>query len=223
MRIMLVEDDLLLGEGLQEALEVQGYVVDWFKDGESAVAAMRRGGYELVVLDLGLPGRDGLSLLAEWRGHDLALPVLILTARDTLTDRVGGLDAGADDYLLKPFDLAELLARIRALLRRAAGRPGSSLVHGRVTLDPVSHDVTLDGGPVTLSRREFLLLKEFLMHPGKVLSKSQLEESLYGWSDEVESNTLEVHIHHLRKKLYPELIRTVRGAGYILDAPATTS
>ncbi|HEX5276915.1 MAG TPA: response regulator [Fluviicoccus sp.] len=218
MRILLAEDDVLLGDGLQEALTLQGYVVEWFKDGVSVLHALEAGGFDLLVLDLGLPRLDGMEVLARLRKRHDALPVLVLTARDALEARVAGLDAGADDYLLKPFDVTELLARIRALTRRASGRASNRLRMGRVELDLGNHEVRLDGSPVSLSRREFLLLKELCLHAGHILSKTQLEESLYGWSEELESNALEVHIHHLRKKLYPELIRTVRGVGYLVDA-----
>ncbi|HEX5360974.1 MAG TPA: response regulator [Fluviicoccus sp.] len=218
MRILLAEDDVLLGDGLQEALSLQGYVVEWFKDGVSVLHALESGSFDLLVLDLGLPRMDGMEILSRLRQQHNPMPVLILTARDALDARVAGLDAGADDYLLKPFDLTELLARIRALTRRASGRASNRLVMGRVVLDLGNHEVRLDDAPVSLSRREFLLLKELCLHAGHILSKTQLEESLYGWSEEVESNALEVHIHHLRKKLYPELIRTVRGVGYIVDA-----
>lgn len=217
MRVLLAEDDILLGEGLQEALMLQGYVVEWFKDGLSVLRALEAGGYDLLLLDLGLPRLDGMEVLTRLRQQEIPLPVLVLTARDALSARVAGLDAGADDYLLKPFDLDELLARIRALTRRAAGRNSNRMDLGRVVLELGTHQVLLDGAPVQLSRREFLLLKELGLHAGHILSKPQLEESLYGWSEEVESNALEVHIHHLRKKLYPELIRTVRGVGYLLD------
>jgi two-component system response regulator QseB len=222
MRILLAEDDVLLGEGLQEALMMQGYVVEWFKDGLSVLRALEAGPFDLLVLDLGLPRMDGMEVLQELRRRQNPLPVLVLTARDTLSARVAGLDAGADDYLLKPFDLAELLARVRALTRRAAGQVSNRLTLGRVTLDLGNHQVSLDGAPVALARREFLLLKELCLHAGHILSRAQLEENLYGWSEEVESNALEVHIHHLRKKLYPELIRTVRGVGYIVDPVRVT-
>ncbi|RZU37046.1 two-component system response regulator QseB [Fluviicoccus keumensis] len=217
MRILLAEDDILLGEGLQEALALQGYVVEWYKDGVSTLHALEASDFDLLLLDLGLPRMDGMEVLARIRARQTPLPVLILTARDALDARVAGLDAGADDYLLKPFDLAELMARVRALTRRASGRPSNQLSIGRIVLDTGNHQVLCDGSPVVLSRREFLLLKELCMHAGHILSKSQLEESLYGWSEEVESNALEVHIHHLRKKLYPELIKTVRGVGYMVE------
>jgi DNA-binding response OmpR family regulator len=218
MRILLAEDDVLLGEGLQEVLTLQGYVVEWFKDGVSVLRALEASPFDLLVLDLGLPRMDGMEVLAQVRKQQMVVPVLVLTARDALSSRVAGLDAGADDYLLKPFDLDELLARIRALTRRAVGRTSNRMEFGRLALDLGNHQVFLDEQPVSLSRREFLLLKELCINSGHILSKTQLEENLYGWSEEVESNALEVHIHHLRKKLYPELIRTVRGVGYIVDA-----
>lgn len=223
MRILLAEDDVLLGEGLQEALILQGYVVEWFKDGVSVLRALEASPFDLLVLDLGLPRMDGMEVLANLRKQQLAVPVLVLTARDALSSRVAGLDAGADDYLLKPFDLDELLARIRALTRRAVGRTSNRMEFGRLALDLGNHQVFLDEKAVALSRREFLLLKELCINSGHILSKTQLEESLYGWSEEVESNALEVHIHHLRKKLYPELIRTVRGVGYLVDNVKTVS
>lgn len=221
MRLLLVEDDLMLGEALQEALQPKGFAVDWLKDGESALRAVRQERFELMILDLGLPGMDGLEVLKQLRQRSSDIPVLVLTARDTVRDRVNGLDAGADDYLLKPFDLDELLARIRALVRRASGRANPEIVHGELRLDPGAQSLTFKGEPVALPRREYMVLKELLENAGRVLTREQLEQSLYGWMDDVDSNALEVHIHHLRKKLYPELIRTIRGVGYMVDKPVS--
>jgi len=206
----------MLGEALQDALIAQGFVVDWLKDGESALAAITTENFDLLILDLGLPRRDGMEVLSDMRRRGIDVPVLILTARDATSDRIAGLDAGADDYLLKPFDLGELSARIRALLRRRSGRASSEILHGELRIDPAAQHVFLAGRHVPLQRREYMLLTELLEHTGEVLTRDKLEASLYGWMDEVESNALEVHIHHLRKKLYPELIRTVRGVGYMI-------
>jgi DNA-binding response OmpR family regulator len=221
MRILLVEDDALLGTGVRAGLLQAAFTVDWTKDGEAAEAALATHAYDALVLDLGLPKRDGLSVLRRLRSRGARLPVLILTARDALEDRVEGLDAGADDYLVKPFELAELQARLRALLRRAGGEAEPVLRCGRATITPASRAVTCDGEPVALAAREYALLYALCSNAGRVLSRGQLEERLYGWGEEVESNAVEVHIHHLRRKLYPELIRTVRGVGYLVpkDAP----
>jgi two-component system, OmpR family, response regulator QseB len=217
MRLLLVEDDLMLGEALQDALTPHNYVVDWVKDGESALKALRREQFEIVVLDIGLPGIDGIEVLRIMRKEHFEQPVLLLTARDGLTDKVKGLDAGADDYLLKPFDLDELLARLRALSRRAAGRAIPYIIHGKLCVNPESQSVTVDEQEIILARREYMLLIKLLENTGRVLSREQLEQSLYGWMDDVESNALEVHIHHLRKKIPMELIRTVRGVGYTIN------
>ncbi len=216
MRLLLIEDDLLLGETLQEALAERNYVVDWAKDAETAQKLLAAASYELAVVDIGLPGMDGLSLVRQLRRERQDFPVLLLTARDTLRDKVQGLDAGADDYLLKPFDLDELLARLRALSRRAAGRASRELIHGDLVLDPEAYRLSLAGEPISLSRREFMLLLKLLQNTGRVLSREQLEQSLYGWGEDVESNTIEVHIHHLRKKIPLELIHTMRGLGYTI-------
>lgn len=216
MRLLLIEDDAMIGESVRKALRQEGFTVDWLKDGKSAEAALDSGIHDLVLLDLGLPGRDGMDVLASLRGKGSAVPVLILTARDAVADRVRGLNAGADDYLVKPFDLEELTARIRALLRRQAGRAETAIRHGELTLDPVTHEVTLEGRPVMLSAREFALLEALLARPGVVFSVAQLQEKMYGWDDDVESNTVEVYIHSLRKKLGTEFIRNVRGVGYMI-------
>ena len=216
-RILLVEDDALLGDGLKSGLEDEGHAVDWVRDGRHAREALANEAFDLAILDLGLPRLGGLEVLRELRARRDATPVLILTARDTLDDRVRGLDAGADDYLVKPFQLAELKARVRALARRGAGR-GSNVVSVRgVDLDTASHRVSCEGRPVDLSPREFALLEAMMSHPGRAFTRAQLEERLYAWGREVESNAIEVHVHHLRAKLFPALIRTVRGVGYAID------
>ena len=218
MRILLVEDDRLLGDGLKAGLTQAGYAVDWLRDGDAAVAALSTESFAAIVLDLGLPKRDGLSVLQWLRERRDATPVLILTARDQLEDKVRGLDLGADDYVLKPFDLDEIAARLRALVRRAHGRPEPVLQVGDVTLSPAARAVTRAGEPVELTAREFDLLHLLLENAGRVLTRRTLEEQLYTWDDAVDSNALEVHIHHLRRKLGNELIRTVRGVGYMAAA-----
>lgn len=217
MRILLVEDDAALGEGIRVALKPEAYTVDWVQDGAGALHALTHEDFALAVLDLGLPRMDGLEVLQRLRAAANAVPVLVLTARDATSDRIAGLDAGADDYLVKPFDVDELKARIRALLRRSANRAQPVLHHREVLLDPVNQQVRYRGQPVVLQRKEFLLLHELLAQPGRVLTRDRLQQALYGWGEEAESNTLEVHIHHLRRKLFPELIRTVRGVGYLVD------
>ncbi|AMR66545.1 MULTISPECIES: response regulator [Pseudomonadaceae] len=217
MRLLLVEDDKALGEGLRLGLRQEGYTVDWLEDGASALHALLSEDFDLLVLDLGLPRMSGLQVLRELRRSGSALPVLILTARDATEDRIAGLDAGADDYLVKPFDLDELKARLRALLRRSAGRAELRIEHAGVSLDPSSQQVSYQGKPVPMTPKEYLLLHELLSQPGKVLTRERLAQLLYGWDEEAESNTLEVHIHHLRKKLFSSLIRTVRGVGYLVE------
>ncbi len=217
MRLLLVEDDLLLGDGISAGLKQDGYTVDWVQDGESADHALQSEHFDILVLDINLPRLSGIDVLKRLRDRRSAVPVLLLTARDTITDRVQGLDCGADDYLTKPFDLNELNARLRALLRRSSGRATPLLVNGLIVLDPAARRVTLDGQEIELSQREFVLLQAFLDNLGRVLSRTRLEQMLYGWEVEVESNTLEVHIHHLRKKLTTTLIRTVRGVGYAME------
>jgi two-component system, OmpR family, response regulator QseB len=216
MRLLLVEDDRMLGAGVERFLRQSGHAVDWVQDGEAAARAMTTDPYDVILLDLGLPRRSGLDVLADARRRGVATPVLILTAQDAVSDRVAGLDAGADDYLVKPFDLDELAARLRALARRAAGRAEPRLVHGALTLDPARREVTLDGAEVALSHREFALLHALLERPGRPLSRAQLEERIYGWGDQVESNAIEVHVHALRRKLGAGLIRTLRGVGYVV-------
>lgn len=216
MRLLLAEDDPMIGKSVQLGLKREGYAVDWVQDGIAAELALAHDVYELVLLDLGLPRKDGLAVLSNLRAKKNSLPVLILTARDAVADRVKGLDAGADDYLIKPFDLDELTARIRALVRRRGGRAEPVIEHGGLRVNPVSHEVTLNGAPVSLSAREFALLSALLERPGTPLSRKQLEDRIYGWGEEVESNAVEVHIHALRRKLGPDWIRNVRGVGYLL-------
>ena len=220
MRLLVVEDDTLLGDALQAGLQQSGHAVDWVRDGIAAELAMANGVYELLLLDLGLPHKSGLDLLESLRKSGASLPVLVITARDSVADRVKGLDAGADDYLVKPFDLTELSARIRALLRRQGGRSSPVLEHGQLLLNPATHEVMLGGAPVNLSVREFALLHAFLEQPGVPLSRAQLEERLYGWDEEIESNVVEVYIHSLRRKLGAEWIRNVRGVGYLIPERA---
>ncbi len=217
MRILLVEDDELLGDGLRTGLIQQGYTVDWLTDGASADRALQTELFEAVVLDLGLPGLSGIEVLQNCRRRGQTTPVIILTARESIEDRIKGLDSGADDYLTKPFDLDELCARLRALQRRFNSRTESTLSHGNVLLDPASHTVTLNNELVNVSRREFTLLHKLLENVGRVLSRETLTHSLYGWGEEVDSNTLEVHIHNLRKKFGQDFIVTIRGIGYLID------
>ncbi len=216
MRLLLVEDDIMIGESVRKGLRQDGFVVDWVRDGQAAEIAVGQEPYDLALLDLGLPRKSGLEVLKSMRRAGNRVPVLILTARDAVADRVAGLDAGADDYLIKPFDLEELGARIRALLRRQAGRVQPLIQLGALTLDPAAHEVRRNDQPIALSAREFALLQIFLERPGTVFSRAQLEEKLYGWNEEVESNTVEVYIHALRKKLGAELIKNVRGVGYMV-------
>ena len=216
MRILLVEDDKLLGDGIQVGLTQAGFAVDWVHDGVAGEAALKAEPYAAVVLDLGLPKLSGMELLRRLRAAGNVVPVLILTARDAIEDRVKGLDSGADDYVIKPFDLDELAARLRALTRRQKGEAAPLLRVGELQLDPSGHRVQFHGQPVEMSAREFALLQELMLNAGRVLSREQLEQRLYPWGEEVESNAIEVHIHHLRRKLAPELIRTIRGVGYLL-------
>ena len=216
-KILLVEDDRMLGQGLKHAIESENYHCDWVTDGHSALAKVIKGDYQLVILDLGLPGKDGLQVLQQARSQGIDIPILILTARDTLQDKISGLDLGADDYLLKPFELDELLARIRAQIRRYQRRFSQIINHGELELDIGSQQCNYQNKPIILSRREFALLADLLQHKGQVRSKDQLTEALYSWEDQVESNTVEVHIHHLRKKINNKLIRTLRGIGYMIE------
>ncbi|HWX01481.1 response regulator transcription factor [Collimonas sp.] len=216
MRLLLVEDDLMVGEAVRKGLRQDGFALDWVQDGVAALSALGQEDYQLLLLDLGLPRKNGLEVLKSLRAGGNQIPVLILTARDAVSDRVAGLDAGADDYLVKPFDLEELAARIRALLRRQSGRAEPLVELGGLVLNPATHEVTLDGQQVNLSAREFALLRAFLDRPGVVLSRAQLEEKMYGWDDSIESNAVEVYIHALRKKLGSNFIKNVRGIGYMV-------
>jgi two-component system, OmpR family, response regulator len=216
MRVLLVEDDPMIGASIQQGLRQEGWTIDWVQDGAAVDGAVRTTAYTLVLLDLGLPHRSGCEILATLRRRGNPVPVVILTARDAVADRIRGLDSGADDYLVKPFDLNELAARLRAVLRRQSGRADPVIRHGPLMLDPTTHEVTWHGAAVTLSGREFAVLQALLERPGAVLSRTQLEERLYGWEDEVASNAIEVHISHLRHKLAPAVVRTVRGVGYLV-------
>jgi two-component system response regulator QseB len=218
MRILIVEDDALLGDGLAVGLRALGFAVDWFRDGGAADAALATVPYEAIVLDLSLPGGDGMDWLARWRRRGDTTPVLILTARDALDSRVAGLDSGADDYLVKPVAIAELAARLRALTRRARGRPEPVWRHGALEYDPAAKTVCWRGAPVELTSRELALLEVLLANPRRVLSKQQLFEKLYAWDQSIESNAIEVYVHHLRRKIDPGIVRTVRGVGYALGA-----
>lgn len=216
MRILLVEDDPLLGDGLRAGLRQSGFHVDWVRTGDAAERELRAEPYAAAVLDLGLPMKDGMDVLAAVRRAGVTLPVLVLTARDAVADRVRGLDLGADDYVVKPVDLDELAARLRALVRRAHGQPRERLCAQDVELDPASRSVLRGGKPLLLPAREFDLLHVLMLHAGRVLSREQLEQQLYSWGREVESNAIEVHVHHLRRKLGAGLIQTVRGVGYMI-------
>lgn len=216
MRVLLAEDDPMIGASIRSGLRQDGFTVDWVDDGRAAEEALAENVHDALVLDLGLPRRTGLEILSAMRRRGDARPVLVLTARDAVADRVAGLDTGADDYLVKPFDLGELAARLRALLRRGSGRAAPVLEAGDVQLDPATREVRLKGEPVAMSPREFALLEALLARPGAILSRAQLEDKLYGWADPVESNAVEVHIHALRKKLGAEFIRNVRGVGWMV-------
>jgi DNA-binding response OmpR family regulator len=216
VRILVVEDDVMIAQGLQTGLRQAGFTVDWTQDGRRAGLALQSERFDLVVLDLGLPGRDGLEVLRELRRRGDATPVIVLTARDDVQSRVGGLDAGADDYIVKPFDLDEVTARIRSVLRRSAGRGDSCIQHGDLRLDPVTRTVERAGVPVNVSAHEFAVLEALLQRPGAVLSRTQLEDRLYGWQEQIGSNAVEVYIHGLRRKLGNDAIRTLRGVGYFV-------
>jgi two-component system response regulator QseB len=216
MRVLLVEDDRMIAQGLQTALRQDGYAVDWMADGRAAEAALRNARFDLVLLDLGLPERDGLSVLRDLRRRGEATPVIILTARDDTQDRINGLDAGADDYIVKPFDLDEVAARMRSVLRRANGRADPTLRVGDISLNPATHAVERAGVAVQLSAHEYAVLEALLQRPGAILSRTQLEDRLYGWDAPVESNAVEVYIHSLRRKLGSDSIRTLRGVGYFV-------
>jgi two-component system, OmpR family, response regulator QseB len=215
MRVLLVEDDAMIAQGLQAALRQSGFAVDWMRDGRSAAGALQTGVFDVVLLDLGLPHRDGIDVLRELRKRGDVTPVIILTARDEIQHRIAGLDAGADDYIVKPFDLDEVTARMRSVLRRAAGRGDPSIQHGELRLDPVARTVERGGVPVSVSAHEFAVLEALLQRPGAVLSRAQLEDRLYGW-EQIGSNAVEVYVHGLRRKLGSEAIRTLRGVGYFV-------
>ena len=219
MRLLLIEDDNMIGRAVRQGLGDAGFAVDWVMDGHAAERALANGVYDLALLDLGLPGQDGMAVLKLLRRSGNTVPIMIVTARDAVADRIAGLNAGADDYVLKPFDLDELIARVRALLRRHAGGGSPLLECGALTLDPVRKEVCLKGELVHLSAREFALLEVLLQRPGAVLSREQLEDSVYGWTEEIGSNAIEVHLHNLRRKLGAETIRNVRGVGYKVVAP----
>ena len=214
MRVLVVEDDPMIGRAVADGLQGDGYAVDWVRDGEAAELALKHGPYDLAVLDLGLPRKDGFEVLKSLRRSRIEVPMLIITARDAVADRIAGLDHGADDYLVKPFDLDELLARARAVVRRRAGRASPEITYGALNLNPAKREVNWRGNRVELSAREFAVLEALLREPGTVVSRARLEDSVYGWGEEVGSNSVEVHLHHLRKKLDPALIRNVRGVGY---------
>ena len=216
MRLLLVEDDPMIGEAVQDLLRAEHYAVDWARDGDAADTALRTQTYDLVLLDIGLPRRDGLTVLRDLRTRKDRTPVVVATARDAVAQRIEGLDAGADDYVLKPYDLDELLARIRALLRRAAGRAEPVYEHKGVCINPATREATVHGVPVVLSAREWAVLEPLIARPGMVLSRQQLEDKLYGWGDEVSSNAVEVYVHGLRKKLGAEVLLNVRGVGYLV-------
>lgn len=216
MRVLLVEDDGMIAQGLQTALRQAGFAVDWMRDGGSAAAALKTSAFDVVLLDLGLPLRDGIDVLRELRKRGDKTPVIILTARDEIQHRIAGLDAGADDYVVKPFDLDEVMARLRSVLRRASGRGDSSIQHGELRLDLAARSIERNGAPVSLSAHEYAVLEALLQRPGAVLSRAQLEDRLYGWDEQIGSNAVEVYIHGLRRKLGSDVIRTLRGVGYFV-------
>ncbi len=214
MRLLLVEDDEMIGDSLRAALRHQGFAADWVRDGRAADAVLASEQFDAVLLDLGLPQRSGLEVLKSLRARGDLTPVMVLTARDALADKVAGLDAGADDYLVKPFELDELLARLRALLRRQSGRAQTALQVGDLRLDPSTHEVSRSGRPLQLSQREFALLQALMERPGAIVSRAQLEDRLYGWGEELESNAISVYVYQLRRKLGEDILHTVRGVGY---------
>ncbi|KDD25559.1 response regulator [Bordetella bronchiseptica] len=221
MRILIVEDDPLIGDGLRNGLRLLGYAVDWFASGKEGDQALSVVHYDAIVLDLGLPGVDGVTWLSRWRQAGRTVPVVILTARDAVESRIAGLDAGADDYLIKPITLDELAARLRAVTRRVAGKPEPVWRHGDLEYQPASHEARWKGQPVDLTVREAQLLELFLTHPSRVLTRDFIRDKLYDWESDLESNALEVHVHHLRKKIHPKIVRTLRGSGYALGQIGT--
>lgn len=223
MRLLLVEDDRMIGESLRRALRQCGYAVDWVRDGRAADGTLSSERFDLVLLDLGLPQRDGLEVLQALRARGDRTPVIVLTARDALASRVQGLDSGADDYVVKPFELDELLARMRAVVRRKSGRAEPAIEVGGVTLDPSTHEVSRDGVPLALSAREYSVLEALMLRPGAILSRAQLEDRLYGWGEELESNAISVYVHQLRRKLGEGFIHTVRGVGYYVGEPKASA
>jgi DNA-binding response OmpR family regulator len=223
MRLLLVEDDLMIGESLRQALRQAGYAVDWVRDGHAADGTLASERFDLVLLDLGLPERDGMEVLQAQRSRGDRTPVIVLTARDELASRVQGLDAGADDYVVKPFELDELLARIRAVVRRQSGRAEPAIEVGGVRLDPSTREVSRDGVALALSAREYAVLEALMLRPGAILSRAQLEDRLYGWGEELESNAISVYVHQLRRKLGEGFIHTVRGVGYYIGAPKASA
>lgn len=216
MRVLLVEDDRMIGDVVSQSLKDQSYAVDWVRDGQTALDTLATQVYDVVLLDLGLPKKDGMEVLGGIRAKNNSVPVLVITARDTLNDRIRGLDSGADDYILKPFEMAELLARMRAVVRRKGGVAGPVLTNGVIALDPATREVDLNGAAIGLSGREFALLMALMVRPGAILSRSDLEDRIYGWNEEVESNAVEFIIHALRKKLGAEVIKNIRGMGWMV-------
>lgn len=223
MRLLLVEDDESLGEAVKTGLTQFGYIVDWLKNGEIARSMLKSETFDLILLDLGLPKLEGLQLLHVIRGNGIQTPVIILTARESVEDRVKGLDGGADDYIIKPFDLNELSARIRALTRRSQGRADTEIHYRNITIDPASHTVVINNTTINFPRREFALLLKLLENQGQVVTREQIMQSIYSWDDDVDSNTLEVHVHNLRKKLNADYIRTIRGIGYMIEKNKSSS
>ena len=217
MRVLVVEDDLMIGESLSEALQDEAYTVDWVKDGRQAILTLRVQPYDIILLDLGLPEVDGMGVLTAIRDAKIETPVLILTARDQLKDRIAGLDSGADDYVVKPFELGEVFARMRVLIRRAQGKADNQVTVGNLSLDTAHKRVMMDGNPIDLTAKEYMLIITFMSSPEKVMSKSELEDSLYGWGGEVESNAIEFLIHNLRKKVGQNRIKNVRGLGWYIS------
>ncbi|HEY4072902.1 MAG TPA: response regulator transcription factor [Herbaspirillum sp.] len=219
MRILMIEDDLMIGDGVQAALRQEGYVVDWVCDGKSAASALATEYFDLILLDLGLPGADGIEILQKLRGRKMTQPVIIMTARDTVEDKIRGLDAGADDYIVKPFDVDELSARIRSAARRSAGYAEPEVTILDVQIQPANRLITRNGQPVLLSAREYAIVEALMLRPGAILSRAQLEERLYGWGEEIASNAVEVHVHGIRRKLGDDFIQNLRGVGYFIPKP----